>query len=214
MSPASGGEQGKIGDLSSATRVESLANLAATASADPTVPAAGKYAPSLVTRIANWLATYDAASVLATGGNRQTLVQARNDSRDNLQTANSRVRLHYCAASDDGESTPELAKINMQPKRAPGEAQPPPQPDAPGTATFNAVTRELTIPAMPDHASFLRAYRQVTGGSAVVAGVSNTPTVSVVGISPVTPGASYQAWVVGVNSRGEGPASNKVSFTA
>ena len=45
------------------------------------------------------------------------------------------------------------------------------------------------------------------------AGVSTTPTVSVVGIAPLTPGVSYTVWVVGVNSRGEGPESNKITFT-
>jgi hypothetical protein len=211
---AYGWEQGQIGDLSGATRVEALANLAATATADATVPAAGKYPATLVTRIGNWLATFDAANVLATGGTRQTLNAARNASRDDLHSANQRVRLAYCSASDDGESTPELAKINMQPKRAPGDAQPQPPPDAPGNATFNAATRELTIPDVPDHASFIRAYRQPAGGAAIVAGVSSTATVSVVGISPLTAGVNYQVWAVGVNSRGEGPASNKVSFTA
>jgi hypothetical protein len=58
----------------------------------------------------------------------------------------------YCSASDDAESTPELAKINMQPKRASGEAQPQPFPDAPGAATFDAATRQLSIPSMPSHA--------------------------------------------------------------
>ncbi|HEV2805148.1 MAG TPA: fibronectin type III domain-containing protein [Chthoniobacterales bacterium] len=46
------------------------------------------------------------------------------------------------------------------------------------------------------------------------AGASTTTTVSVAAFSPLTPGASYQFWVVGVNSRGEGPASNKITFTA
>jgi hypothetical protein len=124
------------------------------------------------------------------------------------------VRLFYCSASDDGERTPELAKINMQPKRAPGEAQPQPLPDAPGTATFNAATRELTIPALPDHASFLRSKRQPAGGPETDAGVSNDTTVSVVQLGPLTPGVSYSVWVVGVNSRGEGPESNKITFTA
>ncbi|HEY5073787.1 MAG TPA: fibronectin type III domain-containing protein, partial [Pyrinomonadaceae bacterium] len=87
-------------------------------------------------------------------------------------------------------------------------------PDAPGTATFNAATRELTIPAMPGHTSFLRAKRQPAGGPESDAGVSNDTTVSVVGISPLTPGVSYQVWVVGVNSRGEGPESNKITFVA
>jgi hypothetical protein len=207
-------EQGLIGDMSSPLRIEALANAAASASADPAVPAAGKYAPSLVTRIANWVATFDAASLLANGGTRQTMIASRNHSRDLLQAVNSRVRLSYCSASDDGEGTLELAKINMQPKRAAGDAQPAPYPDAAGTATFDAATRELTIAAVPDHASFIRSYRQPAGGPAVVAGVSSTETVSVVGITPVTPGVTYQAWVVGVNSRGEGPASNKITFIA
>jgi hypothetical protein len=204
---------GKIGDLDIA-RTEALANLAISATADPSVPTAGKYPASLVTRITNWLATYDAASLLATGGDRQALIQARDDSRAKLEDAISRVRLFYCSASDDGESTPELAKINMQPKRAPGDAQPQPLPVAPGAATFNAATRELTIPNIPAHASFIRSKRQPAGGTVTDAGVSSTTTVSVVGIAPLTPGVSYTVWVVGVNSRGEGPESNKTTFTA
>jgi hypothetical protein len=81
-------------------------------------------------------------------------------------------------------------------------------------ATFNPATRELTIPAMPAHASFIRSFRQPAGATAVSAGVSAMPTVSVVGITPLTPGVTYQLWVVRENSRGAGPASNKVSFTA
>ncbi len=211
---AYGWEGGQIGDLSTATRIETLANLAVTATADISVPAAGKYPAALVTRISNWLGILHGVLVLATGGSAQALRQVRNDSRDRLQIAISRVRLAYCSASDDGESTPELAKINMQPKRAPGDAQPQPLPAAPGTATFDGPTRQLSIPSMPEHASFIRAYRQVTGGTAEAAGVSATTTVSVVAFSPLTPGANYQFWVVGVNSRGEGPPSNKVSFTA
>jgi hypothetical protein len=211
---AYGWDGGQIGDMSTASRIETLANLAVTATADATVPAAGKYPATLVTRISNWLGILDGASVLATGGDAQTLRQARNDARDTLEDAISRVRSAYCSASDDGDSTPELAKINMQPRRAPGDAQPQPLPDAAGTATFDAATRALSIPAMPGHATFIRSYRQVTGGTAEPAGVSNSVTVSVVDFSPLTPGATYQLWVVGVNSRGEGPASNKVSFTA
>jgi len=67
---------------------------------------------------------------------------------------------------------------------------------------------------MPAHTSFLRAKRQPAGGPETDAGVSNDTTVSVVGIAPLTPGVSYQVWVVGVNSRGEGPESNKITFTA
>ena len=39
-------------------------------------------------------------------------------------------------------------------------------------------------------------------------------TVPLVAYSPLTPAAKCELWVVGVNSCGEGPASNKVSFQA
>jgi hypothetical protein len=61
-------------------------------------------------------------------------------------------------------------------------------PDAAGTATFDAATCELTIPDMPAHATFLRAIRKPAGGTAESAGVSNTATVTVVGVTPPTPG--------------------------
>ena len=211
---AYGWDGGKIGDLGSPARILKLAGLAATATADAGVPAAGKYPASLVARIASWVGVFEGASLLATGGSRQTLNQQRNEARDGLTTANSRVRHAYCAASDDTEGTPELARIAMQPKRASGEAQPQPQPGLPGIASFNAMTRELAIPALPEHATYLRAFRQATGGKAESAGVSNTATVSVVGLTPLTPGAAYTFWVAGENSRGTGPESNRVTFTA
>ncbi len=37
---------------------------------------------------------------------------------------------------------------------------------------------------------------------------------AMVDFSPLAPGLSYQVWLVGVNSRGEGPISNKTAFTA
>src|SRR5437660_6186991 len=86
--------------------------------------------------------------------------------------------------------------------------------NTPGAASFNAATRQLSIPSTPSHASFIRADRQVTGSTAEAAGVSANITVPVVDFSPLTPGATYQLWVVSANSRGEGPASNKLSFTA
>ena len=84
----------------------------------------------------------------------------------------------------------------------------------PGTATFNASTRELTIPALPAHATSLVAFRQPAGGAAEQGGVSTTNVVGVADFSPLTPGVTYALWVVGRNSRGNGPESNHVSFTA
>lgn len=211
---AYGWQNGAIGDLESATRVETLADLAASATADPSVPAAGKYPAALVTRIDNWHAVLDAATVVANGGDLRVVVKARDDAAEDLHEVNSRVRAFYISASDDGDKTLELARIGMQPRRNPGEAQPQPLPGPAGTATFDPATRLLTVPAMPAHATSLRAYRQPAGGPISFAGASATTSVSVVGFIPLTPGVTYTAWVVGKNSRGEGPISNKITFTA
>jgi hypothetical protein len=53
----------------------------------------------------------------ATGGERQVSVAGRGSARDLLQTRISRARYHYCAASDELDSTKELAKISFQPRR-------------------------------------------------------------------------------------------------
>jgi hypothetical protein len=93
--------------------------------------------------------------------------------------------------------------------------QPADEPAAPGTATFDSATRTLSIPAMPEHATTICAYRRVLGGDPEPAGISTTTAVSVVEFSPLVPGSSYEFWVVGRNrSAGEGPESNHVSYTA
>jgi hypothetical protein len=71
----------------------------------------------------------------------------------------------------------------------------------------------LTLRAA-DHATFLRSFRQPAGGPETAGGVSATAIFSVVGFTPLTPGVTYQLWVAGGNSRGDGPPSNKISFTA
>ena len=81
-------------------------------------------------------------------------------------------------------------------------------------AIFDPATGLLTVPKMPAHTTFLRAYRQVAGGPPEQAGISHTTSVSVGSDSPLTPGVKYEFWCVGVNHRGEGPASNKISFHA
>lgn len=76
-----------MGDTSSPSRIEELANAAIQATTDPAVPAQGKYSATLVGRITNWLGIYDAASAIANGGSRQVLIQQRNDARDMLAQA-------------------------------------------------------------------------------------------------------------------------------
>ncbi|MGL4400240.1 MAG: hypothetical protein ACRCXD_10260 [Luteolibacter sp.] len=51
-------------------------------------------------------------------------MDGRGTARDLLQTRISRARYHYCAASDELDSTKELAKISFQPRRRATTAQP------------------------------------------------------------------------------------------
>lgn len=153
-------------------------------------------------------------NVIANGGNRQTLIDARNDKRDILEMWNTRVRGAYIAASDDGEYTKELSKMGLRPKRLSGQAQAEPKPDAPGTGTFDAAGRTLTTPAVPAHATSLIACRQPAGGAAVQTDVSTGTSVSVVTYGPLVPGVTYTFRVEGTNSPGEGPKSNVITFAA
>jgi hypothetical protein len=95
-----------------------------------------------------------------------------------------------------------------------GEAGAQPLPGAPGTATFHAGTLTLSVPAMPEHATSLRAYRKPAGGVVVLADTSTGTTVSGVGLGPLTPGVTCELWVTGHNSQDDGPESNHVSHTA
>ena len=150
----------------------------------------------------------------ATGGTAETATNLRNLALELQRSANDRVRFFYCSASDDEDQTPELAKIGMQPRCDAGAAESQPYPDAPGTATFDAVAKTLAIPAMPAHATSIRAFRKPAGGVAELAGTSSDTTVSVVALGPFTAGVTYELWVVDHNFRGDGPESNHVSQTA
>lgn len=207
-----GWEQGEMGNLELVERIESLAALAV--SAGPQVHPAARYSATLVSRVNNWLGVLTANKAIAIGGTRATVIDQKDKKREALLRKLARVRYLYCFASDDGESNPELARILFQPKRQPGDAQPQPLPGAPGAPTWEAGSRTLSIPDLPAHATYLIAWRQPLGGPAEEAGVSDTNTVLASQFSPFVPGAEYDLWVTGRNSRGDGPASNKIRWTA
>ncbi len=104
-----------------------------------------------------------------------------------------------------------LAQTAEQPRRDRGEAEPEPFPDPLGLATFDAATSTLSVPALPAHATSLRAFRKPAGGTAELAGTSTSTTVSVLAAGPLTPGVTYEFWLVGHNFRGDGPESNHVT---
>ena len=81
-------------------------------------------APALVTLIRTQLDLIEDEEPTATGGDRQISVGDRSDRRELLQTRISRVRYHYCAASDELDSTKELAKIFFQLRRRATAARP------------------------------------------------------------------------------------------
>ena len=206
-----GWESGEVGDFTDA-RIESLANQAITAT--PLIAnAAYRYPAALLGLITAQLAIVNANQPTATGGTAETATNLRNIALELLRTANDRVRFFYCSASDDEDQTTELAKIGKQPRRDAGAASGP-VPGAPGAATFDATAKTLTVPAMPSGATSLRAYRKPAGGVPELAGTSTSTTVSVVGVGPLTVGVTYELWVAGHNSDGDGPGSNHVSHTA
>ena len=209
---AYGWEGGEVGQLDDA-RIEALANQAATAT--PGIAnAAHQYPAQQLTLIAAQLVIVNANQPLATGGMAQAATEARNVALELSRTAHDRVRFFYCSASDDEDFTPELAKIGKQPRREAGAAAEQPLPDAPGVATLDAAALTLSIPALPEHGTSLRAYRKPAGGQPELAGTSTGTTVSMVASGPLTPGVTYELWVVGHSVRGDGPESNHVSHTA
>ncbi len=210
---AYGWESGQIGIFTDA-RIESLANEAAAATPTITDPV-HRYPMQLRILIAAQLAIVNANQPIATGGVSQIATAERNTALDLLSILNSRVRFFYCCASNDLDKTPELARIGRQPRRDPGDATPPPPAPGPaGTVIFDAIALTLTLPAMPEHAQGLHAFRRAPGGVAELCGTSPTTTVSVVGLSPLTPGVTYEFWVVGHNGQGDGPESNHITHVA
>ncbi|MEK6261936.1 MAG: fibronectin type III domain-containing protein [Planctomycetota bacterium] len=202
-----GWESGVIGELPDA-RVEFLANQAITVT--PTISnLAWRYSDNLLTHITTQLGIVNANQPSVQGGTVQGLFDLRDLDSAKLKTMNDRVRFFYCSASDEKDQTPELGRIGVT---TPVKYSCSLSPTHPGTVTFNPATNELEVIALPAHATTLRAYRRPAGGEAVFCGSS--PTVTVLGAGPLTPGVTYEFWVVGKNFRGEGPESNHVTFVA
>lgn len=216
---AYGWTSGKVGKLNDA-RIEQLANQSITTTPTITNPD-HQYPAALMTLITEELATVNANQPLATGGDRQTAIAARDEALELLQTVNDRVRFYYCSASDDEDFTPELAKIGKQPRRKAGtvgggdeSGEEEPLPGVPGPVAFDETTLTLSVTEMPANATTIRAYRQAEGGQAELAGESATIDVSVVNTGALTPDVTYEFWLVGSNLAGDGPESERIQFTA
>ena len=207
-----GFDGGALGDLSDVTHLlqivtDILAN-------NPQLPPLLRVPSNIITRLTNWQSVLSANEGIAQGGTREVLTQQKDEARDTLAARIARVRHWLCSCSDEGETDPELARYGFQPKRAPGDAQPQPKPDAAGPVTWDAASRTLTVAALPDHATRLVAWRKITGGTPEPSGMSDNESVDAAETSPFVPGGIYELWVTGRNSAGDGPASNKITWTA
>ncbi len=115
------------------SRVLMLAELALQAETTVANPA-WRYAPAIVTAIRTQLEIIEDAEPGATSGDRQVSVEERSHARESLQTRISRARYFYCSASDELDSTKELAKISFQPRRPASSASAPSAPTPPAPA--------------------------------------------------------------------------------
>ncbi len=207
---ANGWASGEIGIFTDARR-EQLARQAVDATPLIANPAYRYPALDLLDLIVAQLAIVNANQPAATGGEAQSLNDLLGVATDDAEACTERGRLYIASCSDLREKNPELAKYGFQPKRDAGDATPNPKPGLPGATTYNAATQELSIAEKPEHATRIRSFRQPLGGTAEVAGLSLTTTVSVVQFTPLTPGVTYEFWIVGVNAEGEGPESDHVT---
>jgi hypothetical protein len=94
--------------------------------------------------------------------------------------------------------------------------QAPEKPDQAALPVWAPAIRTLTVPALPDRATRLEAWRIGPGGAPELLAVGEAGATSVVipAIYTFTSGSLYQLFVKGRNARGAGEASPSVSWTA
>ena len=206
-----GFDQGLIGQLGEVGRLLGIVD--ATLANNAMLPPLLRVPAATISRLANWKSVHDANEEIANGGPREVLTAQKDAASDLLYARIARVRLYLCSCSDAGEYDHALARYGFQPKRDSGDAQPQDKPDAAGVVAWDAVTRLLSLPALPLHATSLVAWRQPLGGTAEPCGMSETESVNAAETSPFVPGATYDLWVTGRNSVGDGMASNKIRWT-
>jgi hypothetical protein len=207
-----GFEQGELGVLSDPVHLMEIVTGILANNAQ--LPALLRVPGNIITRMTNWQSVLAANEGIAKGGGRGVLTDQKDTARDTLAARISRVRHWLCSCSDEAEQDPELARYDFQPRRDPGDAQPQPKPAAAGPVTWDAAARTLTVAGLPDHATRLVAWRKIAGGTPEPSGMSDTETVDAAETAPFVPGGAYELWVTGRNSAGDGPASNKIPWTA
>lgn len=208
-----GFEGGKLGQLADRAHLMSVVDSILANNAG--LPVTYQVPAAITTRLTNWRAVVLANETIARGGAREPLTAAKDAAREVLERRIARTRLYICSCNDLGEANPILALYDFQPKRDPGQAQPQPKPAPITTApTWAAFTRTLSVPALPEHATRLKAWRKIAGGEWEPCGLSDTTSVDAAETSPFIPGGVYELAVSGYNSMGDGPRSPSISWTA
>ena len=207
---------GEVGEMNDA-RTEEMARISGSAATTGVANPAWHYPQVLLDFISTHYQILQAHQGLATGGSRQVAIAAVNTALESGEDMIARIRGVYIAASDDGDRTPQLKRIGLQPRRLPGEAGNGIVPDAPANATLDAVAKTLSIPVLPANANSIRAYRQkvavgaTPAGPVELAGVSISTTVSYTQSGPMEAGVGYEVWLVGYDGTDEGSPGTRLA---
>lgn len=111
---------GKLGNLVQKERVLALGRLAV--SVTPTIqPEAVRMPLDIVGRIQDELALLEDVEPGSRIGNRSTATKRRDDALKDLRRAISRIRFYYASCSDDIDTSTELAKLGISPRRVSGQ---------------------------------------------------------------------------------------------
>lgn len=114
-------------------RAVSLAQTALGVTATQIPQAAWRYPQARLDRIQLQLGIATGNAPTASGGTQQEKIDLRDAALTMAATTLLRVRFYYCSASRDADKTPELAKLEYQPRRPYGsvERKAPANPSAP-----------------------------------------------------------------------------------
>ena len=111
------GWQGReMGDLKTDSRVLALARQALTITST-LQPVNARYPVALIALIQAEVDSITGADATVGVGGRQQATRSRDEAMKLLQKATARVRFYYASMSDDTDTTAELAKIGLQPRR-------------------------------------------------------------------------------------------------
>ena len=109
-------KSGNIGEFDDG-RCLALARQAVKVDSENLAKAEWRYPAVRLARIVAQLGIIEDEASEATGAGRQGATKARNEAQALGETTLLRVRFFYCSATRDADQSPELARIEYQPRR-------------------------------------------------------------------------------------------------